>query len=51
MKVLSYNLQKHRAAGELAALVSAHDPDILCLQECDVAVSYIHLTLPTIYSV
>ena len=37
MKVLSYNLQKHRAAGELAALVSAHDPDILCLQECDVA--------------
>ncbi|MEV7798793.1 endonuclease/exonuclease/phosphatase family protein [Microbacterium foliorum] len=37
MKVISYNLQKHRAAGELAALVSAHDPDILCLQECDVA--------------
>ena len=36
MKVISYNLQKHRAAGELAALVDAHDPDILCLQECDV---------------
>ncbi|MDQ0726329.1 endonuclease/exonuclease/phosphatase family protein [Microbacterium sp. W4I20] len=36
MKVISYNLQKHKAAGELAALVSAHDPDILCLQECDV---------------
>lgn len=37
MKVISYNLQKHRAASELAALVDAHDPDILCLQECDVA--------------
>lgn len=37
MKVISYNLQKHRAAGELAALTAAHDPDILCLQECDVA--------------
>ena len=36
MKVISYNLQKHRAAGELAALVREHDPDILCLQECDV---------------
>ena len=36
MKVISYNLQKHKAAGELAALVSTHDPDILCLQECDV---------------
>lgn len=37
MKVISYNLQKHRAASELVALVSEHDPDILCLQECDVA--------------
>jgi exodeoxyribonuclease III len=36
MKVISYNLQKHRAAGELATLVGEHDPDILCLQECDV---------------
>jgi endonuclease/exonuclease/phosphatase family metal-dependent hydrolase len=36
MKVISYNLQKHRAAGELEALVAEHDPDILCLQECDV---------------
>lgn len=36
MKVISYNLRKHRAAGELEALVGAHDPDILCLQECDV---------------
>jgi endonuclease/exonuclease/phosphatase family metal-dependent hydrolase len=36
MKVISYNLQKHRAAGELAQLVGVHDPDLLCLQECDV---------------
>ena len=36
MKVISYNLQKHRAAGEIAALVREHDPDILCLQVCDV---------------
>lgn len=36
MKVISYNLQKHRAAGELVELASVHDPDILCLQECDV---------------
>lgn len=36
MKVISYNLRKHRAASELAALVMEHSPDILCLQECDV---------------
>lgn len=36
MKVISYNLRKHRAASELAELVGEHDPDILCLQECDV---------------
>lgn len=36
MKVISYNLRKHRAATELVALVSQHEPDILCLQECDV---------------
>ncbi|MEJ1088225.1 endonuclease/exonuclease/phosphatase family protein [Microbacterium sp. Mu-80] len=35
MRLISYNLRKHRAAGELAQLVSVHDPDILCLQECD----------------
>ncbi|UNK70157.1 endonuclease/exonuclease/phosphatase family protein [Microbacterium sp. H1-D42] len=35
MRLISYNLRKHRAAGELADLVSTHDPDILCLQECD----------------
>ncbi|HUG49671.1 MAG TPA: endonuclease/exonuclease/phosphatase family protein [Terrimesophilobacter sp.] len=38
MRVISYNLRKHRAATELVALVSKHDPDILCLQECDTAV-------------
>jgi endonuclease/exonuclease/phosphatase (EEP) superfamily protein YafD len=35
MKVISYNLRKHRAAGELASLADRHDPDVLCLQECD----------------
>lgn len=34
--VISYNLRKHRAAGELERLVGAHTPDILCLQEADV---------------
>lgn len=35
MRVISYNLRKHRAAGELAALVETHGPDVLCLQEAD----------------
>jgi endonuclease/exonuclease/phosphatase family metal-dependent hydrolase len=35
MKVISYNLNKHRAAGELVSLVEQHEADILCLQECD----------------
>jgi endonuclease/exonuclease/phosphatase (EEP) superfamily protein YafD len=35
MKVISYNLRKHRAATELTALVQRHAPDVLCLQECD----------------
>jgi len=35
MKLLSYNLRKHRAATELAALVDGHGADLLCLQECD----------------
>ncbi|MDX2376578.1 endonuclease/exonuclease/phosphatase family protein [Microbacterium sp. LRZ72] len=35
MKVISYNLRKHRAAGELLSLADRHDPDVLCLQECD----------------
>ena len=33
MRTLSYNLEKHKAAGELVALTEAHDLDILCLQE------------------
>ncbi len=37
MKVISYNLRKHRAATELEELVDEHEPDLLCLQECDVA--------------
>ncbi|MFH8252113.1 endonuclease/exonuclease/phosphatase family protein [Microbacterium sp. B2969] len=35
VKVISYNLRKHRAAGELAGLVERHGADILCLQEAD----------------
>lgn len=35
MRLISYNLRKHRAATELVELVGEHDPDILCLQECD----------------
>jgi len=33
VRTLSYNLEKHKAAGELVALTQAHDLDILCLQE------------------
>jgi endonuclease/exonuclease/phosphatase (EEP) superfamily protein YafD len=35
VKVISYNLRKNRASGELIALAEAYDPDLLCLQECD----------------
>ncbi|KJL40972.1 endonuclease/exonuclease/phosphatase family metal-dependent hydrolase [Microbacterium terrae] len=35
MRVISYNLRKHRAAGELAHLVERYNPDVLCLQEAD----------------
>lgn len=35
MKVISYNLRKHRAATELAGLVEFHGADVLCLQEAD----------------
>ena len=35
MKVISYNLRKHRAAGELHALADRYGADVLCLQECD----------------
>jgi Endonuclease/Exonuclease/phosphatase family. len=33
VRTLSYNLEKHKAAGELVALTERHDLDILCLQE------------------
>ncbi|MFE1645870.1 endonuclease/exonuclease/phosphatase family protein [Microbacterium sp. P01] len=35
MKVISYNLRKHRAAGELTALVERYNADVLCVQEAD----------------
>ncbi|MEO8527586.1 MAG: endonuclease/exonuclease/phosphatase family protein [Pseudolysinimonas sp.] len=34
MRTLSYNLEKHKAAGELVALTERYDLDVLCLQEC-----------------
>lgn len=37
MKLISYNLRKHRAAAELASLVERHGADLLCLQEIDTA--------------
>lgn len=37
MKVLSYNLEKNKASGELVALTEKLDLDLLCLQECDTA--------------
>src|SRR4051812_19926121 len=35
MKVVSYNLRKHRAVGELAAIDERYSPDLICLQEVD----------------
>ncbi|NYE21299.1 endonuclease/exonuclease/phosphatase family protein [Microbacterium immunditiarum] len=35
MRVISYNLRKHRAARELEELVDRHGADVLCLQEVD----------------
>ena len=35
MRVISYNLRKHAARGELDALVETHSPNLLCLQEVD----------------
>ncbi|MCU1404775.1 MAG: Exonuclease [Glaciihabitans sp.] len=35
MKVISYNLRKNRAIGDVVALSQRHEPDIVCLQECD----------------
>lgn len=37
MKLISYNLRKHRAAAELESLVDTYGADLLCLQECDTA--------------
>ncbi|MBX3194705.1 MAG: endonuclease/exonuclease/phosphatase family protein [Microbacteriaceae bacterium] len=37
MRVLSYNLEKNKAAGELLELIDRHDLDLLCLQEVDAA--------------
>lgn len=34
LKILSYNLKIHEAYPELAALATAHQPDLVCLQEC-----------------
>lgn len=35
MRVISYNLRKNRASGELVALAERYNPNILCLQECE----------------
>jgi endonuclease/exonuclease/phosphatase (EEP) superfamily protein YafD len=37
MRVLSYNLEKNKAVGELLALTEKFDLDLLCLQEVDSA--------------
>jgi endonuclease/exonuclease/phosphatase family metal-dependent hydrolase len=37
LKVVSYNLRKHAAVGELTDLVETHGIDVLCLQEGDTA--------------
>ncbi len=37
IRVISYNLRKHRAVGELAALAETPDLDALCLQEVNAA--------------
>ncbi|MGO4692437.1 endonuclease/exonuclease/phosphatase family protein [Glaciibacter sp. 2TAF33] len=35
MQVISYNLRKNHASGELVELAENFDIDVLCLQECD----------------
>ncbi len=35
LRVISYNLRKNHASGELVDLTKTYDPDVLCLQECD----------------
>lgn len=36
MRILSYNLRKHAAAGELDSLFDRWEPDVVCLQEARV---------------
>ncbi|MDJ0376477.1 endonuclease/exonuclease/phosphatase family protein [Cryobacterium sp. PH31-L1] len=48
MRVISYNLRKNRASGELVALAESYSPNILCLQECNTVdlpaeVGHLHL--------
>ncbi|WP_353810542.1 endonuclease/exonuclease/phosphatase family protein [Agromyces sp. SYSU T00194] len=35
MRIISYNLRKHAAIGELTQLAEDNDVDVMCLQECD----------------
>lgn len=35
LNILSYNLRKHHASGELLDLARIYDLDVMCLQECD----------------
>jgi endonuclease/exonuclease/phosphatase (EEP) superfamily protein YafD len=35
LRIISYNLRKNAASGELAELAERYDVDVLCLQECD----------------
>ena len=35
LRIVSYNLRKHAASGELNDIARDYDVDVLCLQECD----------------
>ncbi|MGA1836598.1 endonuclease/exonuclease/phosphatase family protein [Herbiconiux sp. 11R-BC] len=35
LNIISYNLRKHHASGELRDLARLYDVDVFCLQECD----------------
>ena len=35
LRIVSYNLRKHAASGELLGIAEAYDIDVLCLQEVD----------------
>jgi len=48
LRIISYNLRKHAAIGELTELAVSNDVDVMCLQECDtddLADSVAHLRL------